>query len=100
MNIELRDILQAVCLETGISEAEMQHRTRKWQIADARGLFYVVAKEYGFKDVEVAAVTGRERTTPITVGKHYRGYIEHGYKPLVRLYNGIKVRLNEKRTNE
>lgn len=95
MKIDLKDILHAVCTATGISEMDIRHKTRKWQIADARGLFYVVAKEYGFKDSDIAAVTNRERTTPITVSKHYRGYMECGNKPLIRLYHSIKRRLEQ-----
>ena len=92
--VQLDMILATVEEVTGVSEREMSDRIKSLRINTARGVYFLVARQYGFHPFDVAKRLNRSRASCIITTKQYRWYYQCGDKSVVELVDKIRDIIN------
>lgn len=91
--ITLQMILRAVVDVSGVTFAELSGSGRSLKIDRARGAYYVIADEVGYKAKDMCKEIVKSRSGCTTVLKHYKGYMETNDAELFKLVQKIKHKI-------
>lgn len=92
--VTLSELADAVCQCTGISREQLKEHTKKNLYNLARGVFFMLSREYGIHPNDTSAFVGRSRTSCITTAKQYRGYYETGDREVCKIVQMVKKMTN------
>lgn len=92
--VTLTELANIVCNVTGVSmEKFVGHEKRN--ISDtARGVFFMLSREFGFHPKEASAFVDRSRSSCITTAKQYKGYYETKDKEICRIVEQVKSKIS------
>lgn len=92
--ITLDNLLEAVIDETGVSHDDLCRYQRDPKIDQARGIYYLIARQYGFFNAkEIGSKVRRSRACTIIVTGHYLGYYDTKDSIILDLVNRINERI-------
>lgn len=74
----IRDIVQAVALETGISASDIMGRGKTSTVCEARFRVYAEANDAGLSYARIGRAMGRDHSTVMAGAKRYRAMQEQG----------------------
>jgi len=90
-NLELTNILKAVCSATGIIPHDILSQNRQRSISTARHLFcYISYKHFGYCLTEIGRYLIRDHSTVINSVNKFQGFLDFKYKEEVKYYAQCK----------
>ena len=92
----LSQLQEAICLASGIEIGQLFSRNKGLSHTMARGVVYMLAREYGHLFCEIANYTNRHHSTCVNVSKRFEGYYEVGDVAVHRIVGKVKEILNNK----
>lgn len=94
--VSLSDLANVVCEVTGIGMDLLVGHEKRNLTDTARGVFFMLAREFGIHPKEAASFVDRSRSSCITTAKQYKGYYETKDKEVCRIVGLVKEALEGK----
>ena len=94
--VSLSDLANVVCEVTGVSLDLLVGHEKRNLTDTARGVFFMLAREFGIHPKEASSFVDRSRSSCITTAKQYRGYYETKDKEVCRIVDTVKSTLESK----
>lgn len=92
----LADISDAVCIASGLRDEDLFGREKDIIHTIPRGVFFMLAREYGYLFVEIAKYSNRNHSTCVNVAKRFAGYYEVKDPAVCNFVAQVKQILNDK----
>jgi len=90
----ITSIIEASCEVCNVEEDDFLSRKRITNLNIARGLFMVIASEYGYSSEVIGFAIFRSRPSTTITRQRYKGYLEIKDRYITNTYNKIKEKLN------
>ncbi len=91
-----KEILNAICKASGIPEHEIKSTKRMSDVANARGVYYALCRQFNIPPCRAARLVNRTHGALISTAKTYQQYIDTGdvracslQEKALNLINGI-----------
>lgn len=94
--VTLSELANIVCDATGVSMDKLLGHEKRSLTDTARGVFFMLSREFGFHPNEASSFVGRSRSSCITTAKQYRGYYDTKDKEVCRIVEEVKSVLKDK----
>jgi chromosomal replication initiation ATPase DnaA len=85
----ITQILNTVTSLGGIGISDIRGNGKKQKLVEARAIFSILCKDFGFSPAEIGKVINRDRTTILHYLKNYPEYIKHDEKLKLRFYKAV-----------
>ena len=92
---DLQNLADAVSLATGIPIEELFCRNKTLPYSMARGVFFMLAREYCSSLTTIAKFSQRHHTTCHVLAERYRGYYESKDKQVCLMVEAVMERMNK-----
>lgn len=86
----LETILNAVAEATGLCVSDIKAKRRTVDVSIARGVYYMIAREYGIHPFVIVAYVDRSRSCCITIAQRYRWYLEYKDKTITLIVKKVR----------
>lgn len=91
----ITSIIDASCEVCNVKKEAFLSRMRNNSLNVARGLYMVIAEEYGYSSETIGKAIFRSRPSTILTKCNYKGYIEIKDRVITETYNKIKEKLKK-----
>lgn len=91
----LDQIVDAISSVSGIDSNELFSKNKDVAHTTARGVFFMLAREYGHLFQEIGKYTHRHHSTIVNVSQRFYGYYEVKDKQVCRMVTEVLKMLNE-----
>lgn len=88
--VTLSELASAICNITGVSMEKLLGHEKKGFSDMARGIFFMLSREFGIHPKEASSFVDRSRSSCITTAKQYKGYYEMRDKEVCRIVEQVK----------
>lgn len=93
-SVSLEELAKVLCEVSGIEvETLLGHENRSLPNT-VRGVFLMLAKEFGFRVTDTCAFIGRSHASCIVTANRYKGYYETKDKQICGIVNRVKEVMN------
>lgn len=92
--ISLKELANVVCNATGVSMDKLLGHEKRNLTDTARGVFFMLSREFGIHPKDASSFVGRSRSSCITTAKQYKGYYETKDKEICRIVETVKSMIN------